>query len=129
MVKLYKPQRWGVAGYMSGRILGKTEADKQQLAITLGRAAMGMKLLDTLLLELSEEYNTVNYKLYRNGLCIYTGICFEDRLDKRLSEHKCKGLIFDDYSYDKPKGRKRALQKEYNMIRRNRPKHNIQHNG
>lgn len=115
-----------IAGHITGHLLGKTEEEKQKLAKKgrlLGAGLGTLYYLDTV-----EEHDTVNYSLYSRGRLVYHGICYEDRLDQRLCEHRRAGKVFDHCVYDHAKPRLNALDKEERQIRRNRPKHNYHYN-
>lgn len=72
--------------------------------------------------------DTVNYKLFRGGELVYTGITNEQRFPQRTQEHRWSGKVFDQVIKYGPKARTDALSLEKVMIKKYRPKLNIQHN-
>jgi hypothetical protein len=86
---------------------------------------LGVVVLDDFF---SEPKDTINYTLYRKGKKIYHGIAYEDRLDARLYEHECAGIIpFDNCIYDHPKTRTQALALERKRIYRDQTPYNCHH--
>jgi len=72
--------------------------------------------------------DTVNYILRFRGKRVYDGIAYEDRIDKRISEHAQDGKIFDHVHIDEPNTRERARDLEKKRIRRFKSKYNINGN-
>jgi hypothetical protein len=73
--------------------------------------------------------DTVNYKCYdTSNKVVYTGVAFEDRVEKRMDEHRMSGKVFCRTTSDIAKPRCEALAKERRMILRHRPKYNVVHN-
>src|ERR1700744_3129090 len=71
-----------------------------------------------------EEEDTINYTLRDKGRIVYVGVCYADRLHKRLAEHRCSGKIFTNYTISRLKKGSEALQHERRRIRKYRPKYN-----
>ena len=76
----------------------------------------------------AENDDTINYTLYKRRKRVYDGIAYEDRLDRRLSEHKISGKVFDFVVFDDAKPRSIALEIERKRIRRNKGYYNKHHN-
>lgn len=72
--------------------------------------------------------DTVNYQLYNGKKLVYYGITYDSRINSREKEHVSSGKIFTRMVVDAPKPREEALALEKNLIRRDRPFYNIQHN-
>jgi hypothetical protein len=92
--------------------------------VKLGLIALGIYALT----KISEEYDTINYTLLHRNKLVYHGICYVDRLEARLNEHKLRGILIDRYDHDHAKPRTAAIAKERRLIQRDRPKHNIHYN-
>ncbi len=77
---------------------------------------------------LGEASDTVNYELFLDRKRVYHGISYKDRIEKRFAEHKKGGKVFTKVKYDDPKPRSEAMTLERELIQRDRPIYNIQHN-
>lgn len=107
----------------SNRYLSKNEKIAKNLVNTAIGAGLGVMTAEII----GSPNDTVNYELQdKKGNTIYHGIAFEDRLEKRMSEHKRDGKEFTDYDYDGPRPRTDALKLEAKRIKRDQPKLNKQ---
>lgn len=93
--------------------------------VQLGALALGIYALNKLF---STGHDTVNYTLWHRKTLVYHGICYADRVEKRLDEHERNGLYFDEYDHDHAKPRENAAKLEKRLIQRDKPKYNYQHN-
>ncbi|MFC0514620.1 hypothetical protein ACFFGT_10425 [Mucilaginibacter angelicae] len=93
--------------------------------LQLGIAAVGLYAINKLI---STSNNTVNYTLWHRNRLVYHGICYADRIQLRLNEHKRHGLIYDEYDHDYAKPREKAALLEKWLIQKDRPRYNYQHN-
>ena len=131
-MKIFERLLWTVGGVAAGHIIGsnigETEEERKQNALK-GRWIGGASALGGTFV-FDKVKDTVNYTgLDKNGKRVYEGIAFEDRVDKRISEHKTNGKVFHKVIVSQPKTREAALDLERYRIKRFNPKLNIHHNG
>jgi len=124
--KLFVTAAAALVGHEIGKTKGETEEERKQNAAKNALLFGGAGLLGCELF--AENDDTVNYSLHHRGKKVYDGIALEERLDRRISEHKYSGKIFDKVVFDDAKARSIALDLEERMIRRNRCKYNKHHN-
>jgi hypothetical protein len=110
--------------YNQGQEISAGEAVARVLTL-LGGLYVAGSILEGLF---SSESDTVNYILKYRGRVVYHGICYEDRLDARLNEHRRNGIRYDECVYSEAKPRSRACNLERKRIRRDRTEYNIHHN-
>lgn len=126
-----KQKTWGtILGAIAGGIIAyqqSNEADNKLLK-TLGGALLGGAGGYGLACVFGELDNTINYSCFYKKHRVYEGICYEDRIDARIIEHKMNGKKITHIRYDKPKPRSEAALLEKTRIKRFKPKYNIQHN-
>lgn len=98
--------------------------------IAFGKLALTGLALYAVLDELTgEPADTVLYYLYHKNRIVYIGITYEDRIEQRILEHECKGIIvFDEYDFGYTMSRVKAVKRERSLIQRHRPKYNVHHN-
>ncbi len=113
-------------GHLVGRILGKTEEEKEELS-RKGRWIGGLGTL-SLTFVLDNQNDTVNYTLNNKGKRVYDGISKEYRINTRINEHKANGKIFDEVILDVAKTSIQARKLEQYRIKRYKPKYNIHYN-
>lgn len=113
-------------------LVGYAEAKKNNQPFTFGhvlvRATVGAAGGAVVAELFGEPDDTVNYTHYHKGKVVYHGITYEDRLNKRTSEHRNSGKKFDRVKCSEPKPRSEALAHEKKMIKRHKPKYNTHHN-
>lgn len=106
----------------------------KNILIGIGVFVGGFLLLDaldnpkkTLKKEFSEPKDTFIYSLYKNKVVVYYGISNDP--ENRIKEHERNGLIFDSFKIDyNPKTLTQARRTEKYLIKKDKPKYNIQHN-
>jgi len=125
-----KQKKWGtILGAIAGGIITyrntKGEEDRflEVLAGIAAGAAGGYVLANAF-----GPDDTVNYSCFHKKERVYEGICYDDRRDLRIIEHKANGKIITKVRFDKPKPRSEAVLLEKSRIKRHRPKYNIVHN-
>lgn len=113
-------------GHLIGSNHGETE-EERKLNAKKGRWIGGSLAFGGSFL-MEEKADTVNYTLYHKGVRVYDGLTSEDRLEKRVAEHKRDGKLFDEVQYDGPVDKERAIKLEQYRIKRFKPQYNIHHN-
>ncbi|MGF7079602.1 hypothetical protein [Mucilaginibacter sp. UYCu711] len=97
----------------------------QEFAVKASLLMLGVAVLDSLL---NEPHDTVNYILFYKGKKMYHGISYEDCFDGRIDQYERAGIIpFDDFVYDYPKTRAKAMELECRRINRDQTPHNNHH--
>ena len=100
----------------------------ERLAEVLKMALIGGTTGYFLSIVLGSKNDTVNYELFKKNKLVYHGITYENRLGRRTLEHKNRGLLFDRVQTDSAKPRVEAKAEEKELIQRDKPIYNIQHN-
>jgi hypothetical protein len=72
--------------------------------------------------------DTVNYQLLRGKKGVYHGITYKERFETRKLEHIKTGKKFTSFTVGKAIPRVDALQLEKQLIIKDKPVYNIQHN-
>ncbi len=121
-------------GVMIGGFIGSLLADREGVEnedrwkyVLRGAAIGGFSGYGAACL-LDSKNNTVNYQLYNGKKLVYHGITYDHRIDNRNGEHQSSGKLFTKMIVDVPKPRVEALQRERALIKRDKPKYNIQYN-
>ena len=129
-----KEKFWGkLIGAAVGVIAGvnyakgkNTEEEKLLAAVIGGSIGLGSGLLTVEFF--GEPKDTINYILYDGKKRVYDGITYEDRANTRKREHRKSGKKFTRMVKGEVLPRSEAEELEYQRIKRNKAKYNIQHN-
>jgi hypothetical protein len=115
-----------VIGAMSAIDYSKRNNLNENLALNeiFERAVLGLGLGYLASHLFGDKDDTVNYTLYLKQKRVYDGVTFEERIQKRIAEHKKSGKKFTRIVFDDAKPRIEALSLEKETIMRYKPPYN-----